>query len=225
MSRWAAMWTTLSTAVALVGLVGASGTVRAGEPAMAEQTALAQSGSTSSPSALTHPAGRMVDELGRDVMAYLADSTLSDEQRIAKFRGMLTQHLETEVIGQFVLGRAWRSTQGKQRKDYLEAFDGYIVGRYATMLAKGWKPRAFAVTKVQTHQSGDVLVFVTVDKPGQKSISAIFRMRDRSDRYKVVDVIVEGVSLLVAQRNEFATVLRDHGGVDGLVAMLKERTY
>jgi phospholipid transport system substrate-binding protein len=56
-----------------------------------------------------------------------------------------------------------------------------------------------------------------------KPIRADWRMRERDGRFRILDVSVEGVSMALMLRQEFDAVLRNQGGVDGLIKTLRDR--
>ena len=52
-----------------------------------------------------------------------------------------------------------------------------------------------------------------------------WRLVPDNGTYKISDVIVEGVSMAVTQRSEFASVVQRNGGqLRGLIAMMREKT-
>jgi len=52
-----------------------------------------------------------------------------------------------------------------------------------------------------------------------------WRLVAENGTYKISDVIVEGISMMVTQRSEFASVVQRNGGqVRGLIAMMREKT-
>ncbi len=51
-----------------------------------------------------------------------------------------------------------------------------------------------------------------------------WRLRRYADDFKIIDVIVEGVSMLITQRDEFSSVIRKSGGeLDGLITLLQDK--
>ena len=62
-----------------------------------------------------------------------------------------------------------------------------------------------------------------IDHPkGGESVRADWRVRHIDGAFKIVDVVVEGISMVVTQRQEFAAVVRRHG-VEGLIETLRAR--
>ena len=61
-----------------------------------------------------------------------------------------------------------------------------------------------------------------VDSQGRR-VKTDWRLRERDGAYKVFDVMVEGVSMAITLRSEYASVIRNAGGLGGLVELLKEK--
>ena len=50
-----------------------------------------------------------------------------------------------------------------------------------------------------------------------------YRVRARNDKLQVVDILVEGISLIVTQRSEFASII-NRDGLEGLMSKLRQYT-
>ncbi len=70
----------------------------------------------------------------------------------------------------------------------------------------------------------DTIVFSTLVRPEGKPTRVSWRLRRYADDFKIIDVIVEGVSMLITQRDEFSSVIRKSGGeLDGLITLLQDK--
>ncbi len=50
-------------------------------------------------------------------------------------------------------------------------------------------------------------------------------MRRAADGWKIIDVVVEGISMAVTRRSEFSSVTGSHGGrIEGLLEVLRNKT-
>jgi phospholipid transport system substrate-binding protein len=153
----------------------------------------------------------------------LTANELSDEQRRARFRTILNRTFEVPLIARFTLGRFWRRTTGKQRKEFVSLFEDFIVMAYAARF-RNYSGESWIVGRVRQVNKSDVLVeSEVVPNDGQK-IAVDWRVRNKGG-FKIIDVIVEGVSMVITQRDEFAAIISHKGGsVDGLLAALRKKT-
>ena len=150
---------------------------------------------------------------------------VTDEQRAKAFRDILTATFELRTIARFTLGRYWRVASSDQRKEYRRLFEDFLVLAYANRFRDlgGVKLR---VTSVVTISKRDQLVQSEIDPgSGRPPIRIGWRVRETRHGYRIVDVIVDGISMSVTQRDQFAAAIRSSGGkVDGLLAMLRDKT-
>ena len=72
---------------------------------------------------------------------------------------------------------------------------------------------------------GDTVVRSEIVSPDFPEVRIDWRVRRTGNEHRIVDMTVEGVSLAITQRDEFAAVIRSTGGqIEGLLSALRERT-
>ena len=176
--------------------------------------------------ALSERAGDGNDSRAREGVDVLADRSLYARQRAPGVRRLMAQAIDIPPIARFVLGRYWRAASERQREAYVEAYSGYILAAYTAKIGGGATAlERFDVVKTQAHGTKDFLVYCIVARAGGKSTRAIWRLRQRDGRYRIIDLMVEGISMVQTQRQEFVSMMRAYDGdVDKLIATLKERT-
>jgi phospholipid transport system substrate-binding protein len=161
----------------------------------------------------------LIQELGNQATAIAADKALADDQRSEKFRDMLARHMDTEAMAQVALGRFWAKASEAERAEYVGAYREYLIRVYGRRLRDFGKSRV-EVTGSRPLGPDDVLVDTKlVNDTDVVPIS--FRVLQRNGANLIIDVLAEGTSILVTQREEFASVIRSAGGVAGLTERLK----
>lgn len=160
--------------------------------------------------------------LAEQAIAVLRSDQGSLEQREAALRQLLVQGFDVAFIGRFVLGKYWRQVSTEQQHDYFELFREFLLKTYSRRLG-GYAGETFAVTGARPAGRQDVIVETRIDRPSGGPIKADWRVRVIDRQYKIIDVAVEGVSMAVTQRAEFAAVIQNHG-MDGLLQALRMRT-
>ena len=144
--------------------------------------------------------------------------------REARFRELFRTDFDCPGIARFVLGRYWRTASKEEQQEFVKLFEDYVVFVYTARLSN-FGGEALKVRG--SHSDGDgVIVSTDVITPGGASPMKIdWRLVAENGTYKISDVIVEGVSMMVTQRSEFASVVQRNGGqVRGLIAMMREKT-
>lgn len=172
------------------------------------------------------PAFALEPQAARDFVSKLADKTLavlradaSVEARAAKLAPLLREGLDLGVMGKFVLGRQGRELTPEQAKNFARAFEKHVVETYSELLARQTVADV-TLTNTSKQPDGDVIVNSEITRGGGPPTPYDWRVRETNGGLKVVDVVINGVSLLITRRQEFAAVMRKDG-VDGLIRKLE----
>jgi len=157
-------------------------------------------------------------------MAERATTVLSSERSLADRRAELQRILRTgfdlDYIGRLVLGPKYRTLSEQQRAAYDEAFEDYVLETYSRRIDE-YGGQEIEITGAAPAGSRDVKVTSRITGTDQSEpVQVTWRVRERETGPKIIDVEIEGVSMAISQRSEFASVV-DQRGIDGLIAMLE----
>lgn len=172
--------------------------------------------------ARTNPAdaARFITGLGTQAVQILGDGgSLADRE--TRIKRLLATNLNLPLIGRFVLGRTWRSATREQQVEYINLFSAFVLNTYAQRLG-GYQGQVFTVTATRPIGRQDALVTTLIRRPSGEALEAGWRVRAETGAYKIVDVMVAGVSMAVAQRSEFSTLVKRHG-LAGLIDALRAK--
>lgn len=175
------------------------------------------------PALAANPAG-FVKEMGDKAFASLSEAGLTEEERAKRFRGLLHEAFDLPRIARFTLGRYWRTATESEKAEFVELFEKFVVQAYSARFQdlSGKKLNVIQEREVSESQA---LVLSEILIPGKPSVKINWRVRSKDEMHKIVDVMVEGISMSVTQRDEFAAVIRQTGGnVDGLIKALRRKT-
>ncbi len=168
-------------------------------------------------------ASAFVRDLGDKAIRVLASKDAGLAEREAKLQAVLYGHFDMRVIGRFALGRYWRQASAEQRRDYLDLFGRYIVKTYSAKLGGYTGEQLEIVSETPLTNKIDVLVNTRIERPSGPPIKATWRVRSRNDTRRIIDVMIEGISMAVTQRQQFSSVVRRYG-LEGLLETLRART-
>ena len=175
-----------------------------------------------SPNAVAADARVFMSEMWNRSIEILSKK-LPQTERLARFRELFEADFDGPGIARFVLGRYWRSASPQEQQEFLKLFDDYVVFVYGTRLAN-FNGESFKVRGSRTEESG-VIVSTDVINPGEAPIKIDWRLVTDNGAFKINDIIIEGISMMVTQRSEFASVIQRHGGqVSGLLELMREKT-
>jgi phospholipid transport system substrate-binding protein len=167
-------------------------------------------------------AGTFISTLATDAIAGMADKTMSLEDRTQRFRKLLTADFDVPEIARFVLGRYWRVATPDERTEYTKLFEDYIVNIYASRFQEynGEQVKVNAAVK----DDDGAVVSSSIVRASGPPVKVDWKLRTQAPSFKIVDVMVEGVSMSVTQRDDFAAAIQAHGGkVAGLIEMLRQK--
>ncbi|MFN3826105.1 MAG: phospholipid-binding protein MlaC [Micavibrio sp.] len=168
-------------------------------------------------------AENFIDNMAKRALEFLGNSGMSQDQKTESFRRLLNDSFDLETIGRFVLGRYWKTSTEQQRKEYQALFRKMVVDVYAKRFGE-YKGQKFETRGHKADNEKDTLVTSFIVPGDGPEVQVEWRVRYKNGRYQIVDVIVEGVSMSLTQRSEFATVIQRGGGdVQVLLAHLKDK--
>jgi phospholipid transport system substrate-binding protein len=168
-------------------------------------------------------AAKFVQSLGDQAIHLITDPSLSKVDREHRFKTMFVDSFDVPAIGRFVLGRYWRTANEQQRAEFLKLFEDMIVKTYNNRFSE-YKGEQFHVAGAR-NDGESVLVSTNVTQPrGGPPVKVDWRVVKHQGKPKIVDVIIEGVSMSVTQQQEFGSVIQRNGGqIDSLLATMRER--
>lgn len=182
-------------------------------PAMSAQ-ALASMNSTAAETFITSLAEKAVHAL--------TQGDTPRPEKIRRFRELLHAHFDVNRIGAFVLGRYWPVATDAEKQEYLDLFEQLIISTYVDRFSN-YAGETLTVTGASM-KGDEALVSSRLNRPtGGEAINVDWRVQERNGALRIVDVVVEGISMGQTQRSEFASVIRNNGGqVSGLIEELRK---
>ena len=120
-------------------------------------------------------------------------------------------HIDYEVIARRILGRHWRGATDAQRHDFERAFRTLVIRSYVGAISSySFEPIVYLPSAVSADRR-DVTVRTQVPQRFGETVSVDYRMHHRQGAWRVSDVLVDGVSLVMSYRTQFSTEIRDLG--------------
>lgn len=155
-----------------------------------------------------------------------ADERGSDQE--ARMMAAIESQTDLSLLARMTLGRYWRRATVRQREIFVDVFRRYLLSSFTSRLRHytgadlGAARERFRITATKGVGKNDVVVRSRVTPPTGAPLAVDWRVRSKGDRLFIIDLVVEGVSLLITQRSEFGSVL-ERIGIDGLIGELQTR--
>jgi phospholipid transport system substrate-binding protein len=170
------------------------------------------------------------EELIKKITAEVMEALKSDKQLAAGDRQKaikvaeekILPHVDFEEATRLAVGRAWAQATPEQKKKLVAEFRNMLVRTYSNAL----QPYAGQQMKVMPvrMKPGDSEVTVQNQfiRSGGQPVKIDYSMRKADQGWKIYDIVVEGVSLVLTYRSEFDAVVKQEG-IDGLIKRLAQK--
>ncbi|HXL76927.1 MAG TPA: ABC transporter substrate-binding protein [Burkholderiales bacterium] len=170
------------------------------------------------------------EELVRKVTQDVLDAIRSDKQLAAGDKQKALKLAEEKVLplidfeeaARLAVGRAWAQATPEQRKKLVEEFRRMLVRTYSNAIS-AYEGQTMKVLPVRM-KPGDTEVTVHNQyiRAGGTPLPVDYQMHKTDQGWKIYDITVEGVSLVLTYRSEFDAVVKQ-SGIDGLIKRLEEK--
>ena len=143
-------------------------------------------------------------------ISILSSDSLSDAERTSSFTELVMSSIDLNLISKFVLSKAWKNASDEQKEEYLIAFKDYFINSYANKLDQYTGEK---VDVIGSQEAGKyVIVESNIIREGTDTlkINLKWRLLNKDNQIKIIDLNIEGISLVIAQREEFQSFLANN---------------
>ena len=165
-------------------------------------------------------AAEVFDAVNADRAGYESDPT----RLYAIIYRIVLPHFDFRRMSQRVLGKHWRQASADQQQRFERQFEALLVRTYATAV------REYSTLKIdflplRVGEGGKrVTVRTQVQTLAGLGVPISYEMYATDDGWKVYDVSIEGISLVINYRSSFSSEIRA-GGIDGLIERLSHHNH
>jgi phospholipid transport system substrate-binding protein len=163
----------------------------------------------------------VVQQTTDQVLAVLADKSLTTDQKRHKIEGVVYDHFDFYTLSRLVLARNWRQLAPEQQKEFVEQFKQHLSLTYGKNV-ESYNNERVEITGDREEPGGDWTVKTKIVRPNGGDFLVDYRLRKEDDQWKVIDVIIEGVSLVANFRSQFQEIMSNQGA-DKLIQLLREK--
>ncbi len=169
----------------------------------------------------TSDARQTIDATVAAVLAVLGDDALSYDEKRGKIEAVALERFDFETMSKLVLKRDWRKFSDAQKAEFVEAFRTYLATSYGSRITR-YNQEAIEMAGERLEQRGDVTVLTRIKGGSADGVEIDYRVRNREERWRIIDVVIEGISLVSNFRSQFADVLQQ-GGATELLSRLQQK--
>ena len=155
----------------------------------------------------------------------LTDKSISQNSKETQFGELFDKNFDVPSISRFVLGKYWKQASLDQKKNFIKAFRNYVVKTYSSRFNEYSGEQLKLVNYENESNPKIFLVHTVLERQDAPVIKVDWRIGKKKDRFVILDIVIEGISLAVTQRSEFVGVIeQNNGNIDKLISLLIEKT-
>ena len=160
---------------------------------------------------------QLVGDLYNELVATSLKELTIDQQE-AELKKLFQKYVDVPIIARAVLGKSWSKANSDQRKRFIYAFKTYVSNKYGKQFSEFKGTKLEIVKSRDTLTKAGVLVSTEVVVPSHTPLKVVWQVSDGSGSLKLIDMRVEGISMLSTERQEFRSKLKKfNGSIDDLI--------
>ena len=162
-----------------------------------------------------------IEDIGSNIIQVVDEEiTVSEKQR--KLLELFQNNANTMTIARAALGSKWRTLSAETRLDFANAFTDYLVKKYGKQFDEFRGASLVLERSVDAGKRG-VLVNTRLIMPGTSPVSIKWQVWQKTDSFKLIDIIIEDISMLTMEREEIKNRLTvQKGSIQSLIDDLQK---
>jgi phospholipid transport system substrate-binding protein len=162
-----------------------------------------------------------IDKTGKALMA-VVNGPGTKQQKGAALTSIVDSTVDVATIGRFCLGRYWNRATPAQQASYLDLFHRVLVLNITGRVGE-YEGVTLTVDRAIPRDDG-IAVATTVTRPNNAPNRVDWLVSNATGSPRIIDVIAEGTSLRLTQRNDYTSYLsRNNNDVGALIAALQKQ--
>ena len=164
---------------------------------------------------------KFVSNFADNAISILSNESLNASQKNIQFTELVMSSIDMNLISKFVLSKYWKLATDDQKKAYQVAFKQYFISSYANKLDQYSGEKVIIVSSNAAKKFVIVKSNIVRDGTDTLKIELDWRLLTRDGQTKIIDLSIEGISLIIAQREEFQSFLaNNNNSLDALISKL-----
>ncbi len=169
---------------------------------------------------------QVIENTSQMLLAKLADPNFAKNK--TQVRHFVEQNIfpnvDTVRMSALVLGKHWRKASKQQKKQFIAAFKNLLINTYSSTFTEQFKDWTIQYSPLKL-QPGDkkTLVKTTVHQADKPESNIDYSMILRNGHWKIYDIKVEGISLVISNRESFSQMIKEAGSLDKVISKLEAK--
>ena len=157
-----------------------------------------------------------------DQLVAVVNSSQPDSQKRSQLTHIIDGAVDVDAVAKFCLGRFWRSASSQQQQNYTTLFHQVLVNNITSKLGE-YRGVSFIMGKAQMRDE-DAVVSTVVNRPNNPPTNVDWIVTNPVGTPKIIDVVAEGTSLRLTQRQDYASYLsHNNDSIDALINAMRQQ--
>ena len=126
----------------------------------------------------------------------------NDENKKKSLLNLFDKYADVPIIARAVLGSPWRQLSQVERSNFINAFRLYLAKKYIAQFSEFKGAEMLIERSRDSGGKAGIMVETRLLMPGSAPIKVGWQVSDASGKFKMIDVKIEGISLLTTERGE-----------------------
>jgi phospholipid transport system substrate-binding protein len=171
-------------------------------------------------------ARNVIENVVHQALAVLRDPKLSTDDKRLKIRQIAYDNISFDIMARLSLGRYFRGITDDQHTRYSAEFKQHVTNTYGHT-TDNYSDEDVAVTGDRKEANGDWTVQTRITgtrngQPNQEVAKVDYRLRQTGGQWKIIDLTIEGVSMIANFRSQFDEIMAN-GGIEQLIQLLHQK--
>lgn len=162
----------------------------------------------------------VIDKTANSVIAVLRDSSLGSSEKRERIEAIVYERVDFATLSRLVLARNWQRLSAEQREEFMREFKRHLSVTYGDNVDR-YRNESVRIVGEREEARGDRTVLTEVSN-ATETYSLNYRLRQRGGSWRIIDIVIEGVSMVSNFRSQFQEIIAN-GGPEKLLRVLREK--
>jgi phospholipid transport system substrate-binding protein len=169
----------------------------------------------------TGKASAFIQNIG-DQLVGVVNGPESEREKRTRLTGIIDNAVDVDGVARFCLGRYWRTASPEQQRRYMNLFHQVLVNNITAKIGE-YRGVHFQMGRTQ-QRDDDAVVSTVVERPNNPPTNVDWIVTNPGANPKIVDVVAEGTSLRLTQRQDYASYLsHNNNSIDALLDAMRQQ--
>ena len=150
--------------------------------------------------------------------------SISKEDKMNELKLIAKDTVDIKGIGLYTLGSFRKNLSKSQKNEYSNLFENYFLKTFSSRLSEYTNPKIEVTNKKVLNKNYTIVNSVLVGTSERPEVKIDWRIYTKNpDNPLIRDLIIEGLSLVRTQKEEFSSILNSNNGeINSLFKVLEE---